>query len=160
MVAWAVLTVIGIVIAMQVHLPPGDQSHQSSDQTWLLQLMTIISVPVFVGVVLFIVYAAFTFRQKGKVLEDGPPSHGNFRIQVAWVAVTAVVVLVLAIIGIDELSNTAGETNFAASTQPVLGTVGTAVGHPLQVQVIGQQWWFTYRYPDFGGRDQPPHAAG
>lgn len=145
------LTVIGIFIAMQVHLPPGDQSHQSSDQTWLLQLMTILSVPVFVGVVLFIVYAAFTFRQKGGALEDGPPSHGNFRIQVAWVAVTAVVVLILAIIGIDELANTAGETNFAAASQPVLGAAGTVVGHPLRVQVIGQQWWFTYRYPDFGG---------
>ena len=151
LVAWAVLTVIGIFIAMQVHLPPGDQSHQSEDQTWLLQLMTILSVPVFVGVVLFIVYAAFTFRQKGTVLEDGPPSYGNFRIQVAWVAVTAVVVLILAIIGIDELANTAGETSFAASSQPALATVGTSAGHPLRVQVIGQQWWFTYRYPDFGG---------
>jgi cytochrome c oxidase subunit 2 len=151
LIAWAVLTAVGIVIALQVHLPPGDQSHQAGDQTWLLQLMTILSIPVFVGVVLFIVYSAFTFRQKAGALEDGPRSAGNFRVQVAWVAVTALVVLVLAIIGIDELSNAAGETNFAASKQPVLGTIGTSGGHPLRVQVIGQQWWFTYRYPDYGG---------
>jgi cytochrome c oxidase subunit II len=151
LVAWAVLTVIGIVIAMQVHLPPGDQSHQAGDQTWLLQLMTILSVPVFVGVVLFILYSVVAFRQKGPVLEDGPANYGNFRIQVAWVAVTAVVVLILAIIGIDELSSTSSETNFAASSQQTLASVGTSAGHPLRVQVIGQQWWFTYRYPDFGG---------
>ena len=153
LVAWAVLSVIGVFIAMQVHLPPGDQSTQSVDETSLLQLMLIISAPVFVGVVLFILYSAFAFRQKGGALDDGPPSHGNFRLQVAWVAITAVIVLVLAVIGINGLTSSAAATNFASSQAP-LGTAGSAAtssGNRLQVQVIGQQWWFTYRYPDFGG---------
>ena len=154
LVAWAVLSVIGIVIAMQVHLPPGDQSHQASDQTWLLQLMTIVSTPVFVGVVLFIVYSAFAFRQKsGGALEDGPPSRGNFRIQVAWVAITAVIVLILAGLGISELGSAASGQNFSSSGQSLgtSGTVGAAASRPLQVQVIAQQWYFTYRYADYGG---------
>jgi cytochrome c oxidase subunit 2 len=153
LIAWAVLSVIGIVIAMQVHLPPGDQSNQSTDQTWLLQFMTIVSTPVFVGVVLFIVYSAFAFRQKRGALEDGPPSHGNFRVQVAWVAITAVIVLILAGLGINELGTSAAGTDFAASG-PSLGTsgsVGSSAGHALQVQVIAQQWYFTYRYADYGG---------
>jgi cytochrome c oxidase subunit 2 len=153
LIAWAVLSVIGVFIAMQVHLPPGDQSTQAVDETSLLQLMLIISAPVFVGVVLFILYSAFSFRQvRGETLEDGPPSHGNFRLQVAWVAVTAVIVLVLAVIGVNGLTSSAAETNFA-SGQAALGTAGSASasGNRLQVQVIGQQWWFTYRYPDFGG---------
>ena len=153
LIAWAVLSVIGIVIAMQVHLPPGDQSNQSTDQTWLLQLMTIVSTPVFVGVVLFIVYSAFAFRQKRGTLEDGPPSHGNFRVQVAWVAITAVIVFILAGLGINELGTSAAGTDFAASG-PSLGTsgsVGSTASHALQVQVIAQQWWFTYRYADYGG---------
>jgi len=152
-VAWAVLSVIGVFIAMQVHLPPGDQSTQSVDETSLLDLMLVISTPVFIGVVLFILYSVFAFRQTGAVLEDGPPNHGNLRLQVAWVAITAVIVLFLAVIGINGLSNSAAATTFASS-QSTLGTVGsagTASGHRLQVQVIGQQWWFTYRYPDFGG---------
>lgn len=147
------LSVIGIVIAMQVHLPPGDQSNQSTDQTWLLQLMTIVSTPVFVGVVLFVVYSAFAFRQKRGALEDGPPSHGNFRVQVAWVAITAVIVLILAGLGINGLGTSAAGTDFAASG-PSLGTsgsVGSSAGHALQVQVIAQQWYFTYRYADYGG---------
>jgi cytochrome c oxidase subunit II len=153
LVAWAVLSVIGVFIAMQVHLPPGDQSTQSVDETSLLQLMLVISAPVFVGVVLFILYSVFAFRQKGAALEDGPPSHGNFRLQVAWVAITAVIVLVLAVLGINGLNSSAAATNFASSQAP-LGTAGSAAtssGNRLQVQVIGQQWWFTYRYPDFGG---------
>jgi cytochrome c oxidase subunit 2 len=153
LIAWAVLSVIGVFIAMQVHLPPGDQSTQATDETTLLDLMLIISTPVFIGVVLFILYSAFAFRQtRGAVLEDGPPSYGNFRLQVAWVAITAVIVLVLAVIGINGLSSSAATTNFASS-QAALGTAGsaTASGNRMQVQVIGQQWWFTYRYPDFGG---------
>src|SRR6476646_6489909 len=153
LIAWAVLSVIGVVIAIQVHLPPGDQSTQATDETSLLQLMLIISTPVFIGVVLFILYSVFAFRQtRGAALEDGPPLHGNFRLQVAWVAITAVIVLVLAVIGINGLTSSAAETNFA-SGQAALGTSSTATasGNRLQVQVIGQQWWFTYRYPDFGG---------
>ena len=153
LIAWAVLSVIGVVIAMQVHLPPGDQSTQATDETSLLQLMLIISTPVFIGIVLFILYSVFAFRQtRGAALEDGPPLHGDFRLQVAWVAITAVIVLVLAVIGINGLTSSAAETNFA-SGQAALGTSSTAAaaGNRLQVQVIGQQWWFTYRYPDFGG---------
>jgi cytochrome c oxidase subunit 2 len=146
LVAWAVLSVVGIIIAMQIHLPPGDQSRQGADESSLLELMLILSVPVFVGVCLFIVYSALVFRQEGKGLVDGPPSHGNLRMQVAWIAITAVVVLFLAGVGISGLNNEAQATNFQLGT----ATVG-ASGHDLQVQVIGQQWYFTYRYPDYGG---------
>jgi cytochrome c oxidase subunit 2 len=153
-VAWAVLSVIGIVIATQVQLPPGNQSHQAEDQTWLLQLMLILSTPVFVGVVLFIVYAALSFRQRRGALEDGPQSYGNFRVQVAWVAITAVVVFILAGVGINGLATAASGTNFNSTNQPSLGTsgsVGSSAEHALQVQVIAQQWYFTYRYADYGG---------
>jgi cytochrome c oxidase subunit 2 len=158
LIAWAVLSVVGIVIALQIQLPPGNQSQQAADQSWLLQLMTVLSTPVFVGVVLFILYAAFAFRQKRGALEDGPPSYGNFRVQVAWVAVTAVVVFILAGIGISELAATGNGTNFASSNQPTLGTsgssqVGSTASNALQVQVVAQQWYFTYRYPDYGGAE-------
>jgi cytochrome c oxidase subunit 2 len=146
-----VLSVIGIFIALQINMPPGDHSQQSTDETWLLRLMTVISTPVFVGVVLFIVYSAVSFRQQAGALEDGPPSRGNFRVQVAWVSITAVIVLILAVLGISELATSANGTNFPSSNQAALGTVGTTGANPLQVQVIAQQWYFTYRYPGYGG---------
>jgi cytochrome c oxidase subunit 2 len=154
LIAWAVLSVIGVVIALQLRLPPGNQSQQAVDESWLLQLMTVISTPVFVGVVLFVLYSAFVFRQKRGALDDGPPSHGNFRVQVAWVAITSVIVFIMAGIGISELASTSNGTDFASSNQPTLatsGSVGTTEAHALQVQVIAQQWYFTYRYADYSG---------
>ena len=154
LVAWAVLSVVGVVIAMQLQLPPGNQTEQAVEQSWLLKLMTVISTPVFVGVVLFIVYAAFAFRQKHGALEDGPRSLGNIRVQVAWVAITAVVVFVLAGIGIFELEGSATGTNFTTS-EPSLAVPGIDVGsteaNAIQVQVVAQQWYFTYRYPGYSG---------
>ena len=150
------LSVIGVVIGLQLSLPPGSQSQQSIDQSWLLKLMTIISTPVFIGVVLYILYAAFAFRQKRGVLEDGPASYGNLRIQVAWVAITAVIVLIMAGIGISELGAAANGTNFSSSSSSSLATsssVGTTEAQALQVQVIAQQWYFTYRYADYGGAE-------
>jgi cytochrome c oxidase subunit 2 len=160
LIAWAVLSVIGVVIAMQIHMPPGDQSRQGSDESSILQLMLILSTPVFIGVVLFILYSALVFRQARGVREargvllDGPPSRGDARLQWAWVGGTAVVVLILAVVGISELASSATATNFSSSGS--LGTsgsqpVGASAGHELHVQVIGQQWYFTYRYPDYGG---------
>ena len=149
LIAWAVLSVIGILIAMQVHLPPGDQTRQSTDQTWLLQMMLVISTPVFVGVVLFILYSVFAFRQAPGVLVDGPATHGDARLQWGWVAVTAIVVLILAILGISELQNSSSPDTFGS--QPLGTTQVGGAGHDLQVQVIGQQWYFTYRYADYGG---------
>ncbi len=156
LVAWAVLSVIGVVIGLQLSLPPGSQSQQSIDQSWLLKLMTILSTPVFVGVTLYILYAAFAFRQRRGALEDGPPSYGNIRVQVAWVAITAVIVFILAGIGISELGAAANGTDFTSSNSPTLatsGSVGTTETHALQVQVIAQQWYFTYRYADYSGAE-------
>jgi cytochrome c oxidase subunit 2 len=151
-----VLSVIGVVIGLQLSLPPGSQSQQAVEQSWLLKLMTILSTPVFVGVVLYILYAAFTFRQRRGMLEDGPPSHGNIRIQVAWVAITSVIVFILAGIGISELDAAATGTNFTSSSEPTLatsGSLGTTEAQALQVQVVAQQWYFTYRYADYSGAE-------
>jgi cytochrome c oxidase subunit II len=150
LIAWAVLSVVGIVVVMQIQIPPGDQSRQSADQSSLLSLMAVLSTPVLVGVVLFILYAAFVFRQPAKALEDGPPSYGNFRVQVAWIAITAVVVFLLAGIGITQLASASTSTDFSGTQLGTSSPVGTA-GKSLQVQVIGQQWYFTYRYADYGG---------
>ena len=150
LIAWAVLSVIGVVLVMQIQFPPGDQSRQSADESSLLSLMAVLSTPVLVGVVLFILYAAFAFRQPAKALEDGPANYGNFRLQVAWIALTAVIVFVLAGIGITQLASASTSTDFSGTQLGTTSPVGGA-GKSLQVQVIGQQWYFTYRYADYGG---------
>lgn len=153
-IAWAVLSVIGVLVAMQVHMPPGDQSRQAADESFLLSLMLILSTPVFIGVVLFVLYSSFAFKQQPGALEDGPSRRGNLRMQWAWVIATAVIVFLLAGIGINGLANSSAATDFSSSGS--LGTsqgVGTSASDVLQVQVVAQQWYFTYRYPSYGGAE-------
>jgi cytochrome c oxidase subunit II len=147
------LSVAGELIALQIQLPPGDMSRQGGDETSILRLMLVLSLPVFIGVSLFVLYSAVFFRQQGGEIVDGPPSRGNLRMQVAWIAATAVIVLFLAGVGIAGLNSSAQATNFTGAQLGTSGAapVGASAGHELHVQVIGQQWYFTYRYPDFGG---------
>ena len=156
LVIWAVLSVIGIVVAMQIHMPPGDQTRQGADESSIIQLMLILATPVFIGVVMFVLYSALVFRRPAGTVEDGPAMRGDLRMQIAWVALTAVVVFILAGFGIVELAASSNATDFTSSGNQSVGVsgiqpVGQASGHEMQVQVIGQQWYFTYRYIDYGG---------
>ena len=78
--------------------------------------------------------------------EDGPPLHGNTRVQATWITATTVIVLSVFVFGLVELSTSNG-AGAGQGPSPIWKPGGT----PLLVQVIGQQWRFTYRYPQFGG---------
>jgi cytochrome c oxidase subunit 2 len=146
-VIWVILSVIGVIAVLQIQIPPGDQSVQGADQSKTLSLMTAMATPVFIGVVMMIVYSAIYFRRKDPQLVDGPPMLGNAPVQVVWITISAVMVLFLAFIGITELA-----TNSSAQTVPgqSSGAAG-ATASEMHVQVIAQQWYFTYRYADYGG---------
>ncbi|HUZ87277.1 MAG TPA: cytochrome c oxidase subunit II [Candidatus Baltobacterales bacterium] len=153
-IAWAVLSVIGVVVAMQINMPPGHQTQQAADESSLLSLMLILSTPVCIGVVLFILYSVFAFRRVPGSLDDGPSRRGNLRMQWAWTIVTALIVFTLAGIGINGLANSSNASTFSSSGGSLgTQTVGTSASDRLQVQVIAQQWYFTYRYPGYGGAE-------
>jgi len=145
-IIWVVLSVIGVLVALQIHIPPGDQSIQGVDQSRTMTLMTAMATPVFIGVVLMIIYSAVVFRRTGPELVDGPPMLGNTPVQVVWIGVSAIMVLFLAFVGITTLA-----TNSSAQTVPGQSSGTAGAGSELQVQVIAQQWFFTYRYADYGG---------
>jgi cytochrome c oxidase subunit II len=158
LIVWAILSVIGVIIALQIHIPPGDQSLQGAEQTRTMTLMTAMAAPIFIGVVLMIIYSAIFFRRTGPELVDGPPMLGNTPIQIIWVGGSTIIVLFLFIVGVSTLSSstvaqTVGGPGHAigqSSGQTGSGTAGGS-GSELKVQVIGQQWYFTYRYADYGG---------
>ena len=148
------LTVIGtaivlplVVFVLDPHMPPGKgtpvAASQVTDNTVLLVVMT----PFTVFILVYLAYALLTFRAaKGEGLVDGAPLRGHFKSQVAWLATTTAAVLFLAIFGTTELlaDNGAGG---GGGPNPVAKPSGAV----LPVQVIGQQWEFTYRYPTYGG---------
>jgi len=134
------------------HMPPGDMSSSAASQQFDINVMAVMAAPVMLGVLIYGAYALVVWRVKegDDEEEDGPPIHGNARIQVSWIAVTSVLVLSLFGFGFYELAAPAGA---GAGEGP--SPIWTPGGKPLQVQVIAQQWEFTYRFPQFGGFETP-----
>jgi cytochrome c oxidase subunit 2 len=151
-VIWVVLSVIGVLLvffALKPHMPPGNVSHQSADQTETNTVIAAIMTPIGVGVIAFLVYAVIVFRAREGDEEDGPYTKDNGRVQRTWILVTLAIVLGLAIYGTDELlSASAGIAGVGGGQGPTL--IRSAPAGSLQVQVIAQQWAFTYRYPQYG----------
>lgn len=158
LIIWVVLSIAGIIAVLQINYPPYDQSVQGQDQANTLRLLTVLAAPVFIGVVMMVIYSAIYFRRDSPQLVDGPPMLGNAPIQIAWIAITAILVLFLAVIGIVTLASssaaqavgTPGRSIGQSGSQTGSGTAGGS-GPEMQVQVIAQQWYFTYRYADYGG---------
>jgi cytochrome c oxidase subunit II len=150
LLVWAVLSVIGValvVFALGPHMPPGRASAESSDQTTANILITALMTPIMLFIWVYFVYAIVVFRQRGAHVEDGPPIRGHMRIQTSWVVGTSVIVLFLALYGSYTLLATAQGAGGGQGASPLV----KPSGKPLQVQVIGQQWTWTYRYPTLGG---------
>jgi cytochrome c oxidase subunit II len=131
------------------HMPPGRMSTSAADQQFDIKVMSVLAAPVMALVLIYFGYALITWRQRDGDTEDGPPIHGNTRIQITWIAVTSAIVLFLAGFGTYELASP-GFAGAGGGEGPV--AIWRPAGNDLlQVQVIAQQWRFTYRYPQFGG---------
>jgi cytochrome c oxidase subunit 2 len=128
------------------HLPPGTMASAAANQQSDFKVMAVLAAPVMAFVLVYFGYALIVWRQREGDEDDGPPLHGNTRVQASWITITTVVVLSLFVFGTVELiqSNGAG-----AGEGP--SPIWKPSGKPLVVQVIAQQWRFTYRYPQFGG---------
>ena len=156
---WLVVSVVADVLigfVLAPHLPPGNMSSAAHDEQSAITIMALMSAPVVAFVLIYFGYALIVWRHRDGDEEDGPPIHGHARIQTAWISVTSVIVLALAVFGTVELidSHGAGAGQGPAPIWKPPGTVSLTSwnqGAPLVVQVIGQQWRFTYRYPQFGG---------
>jgi len=151
-VAWLVLTAIAvplIVFVLGPHLPPGRMSAEASDQTSANIVLTAICVPIVLLIVIFFGYAFVVFRARGTAIEDGPPDFGDARAQVLWLILTSVIVISLAVWGTYTLFWSAHGAGGGQGPNPVAKP--SDASSALQVQVIGQQWNWTYRFPGYGG---------
>jgi cytochrome c oxidase subunit II len=147
---WVVLALAADLLIWFVwgpHLPPGTMATASAGQQFDIKVMAVMAAPVMVLVLVYFGYALTVWRQRDGDEEDGPALHGNTRIQATWITVTSVMVLSLFAFGTYELVTAQG-AGAGEGPSPIWKPTGHTT---LQVQVIGQQWRFTYRYPQFGG---------
>ena len=103
--------------------------------------------PLICLIVVYFAYALIVFRRRGSTIEEGAAIRGNARVQTLWIVATSAIVLFLAGYGTWALlqSGSGGGQGPAPIAVPA--------GPKLAVQVIGQQWQFTYRYPSYGGME-------
>jgi cytochrome c oxidase subunit 2 len=88
--AGVLATAIGIVLSYVIHWFPPAASAQAKNTDRLYHVLVIASIPIFVLVVTTILYSVWQFRMRpGQELQDGPPIHGNTRLEVFWTALPA-----------------------------------------------------------------------
>jgi cytochrome c oxidase subunit 2 len=136
------------LVALVLHIPPGYATTTAADQTVTSQVFAILAGDIGMAVVTFGAYFAIVFSRRGRpaVAQSAAP-RSHVPLQVAWISSCVVLVMFLAGFGIIEL---AGETA-PALVVPASALANGAQHDPFIVQVIAQQWQFTYRYPQEGG---------
>ncbi len=133
---WAALTIAGILFAL---FAPGrimPTSASTDDRTIRLTFIvfTIVSAPVAAVVWGIGAYSLFAWRSgpKDAPAEDGPPIRRNGVVEMLWVTVSSVLTLFLIVWGLAALSSVSA----------------SAASDALIVDVTGQQWVWSYSYPE------------
>jgi len=152
-VAWLILSAIAtplVAIYVGPLIPPGNGSVQAQGQTFSNQVMVSFVTPILCLMAVFFVYGLIKFHAKrNEAVLDGPPLRDDARVQLLWIVITTTMVLFLAGFGTYELlKDGAGG---GQGPNPIAQPAGYKSA--FQVQVIGQQWQFTYRYPSLGGME-------
>jgi cytochrome c oxidase subunit II len=130
-IAAVIAVALGIWISYEIHWFPVEASTQAVRTDHLYHVLVIATIPIFVLVVSVILYCVWQFRMKpGEELKDGPPIHGNTRLEVFWTALPTV--LLLSMVGYSFV---------------VLANNEKKPAHEIQVGVTGQQFYWSFQYP-------------
>ncbi|MDA8263192.1 MAG: cytochrome c oxidase subunit II [Actinomycetota bacterium] len=151
---WIVTSLIGSLLVWFVlgpHLPPGTMTDQAAGAQFDIRFVSTLVPPVLFFIWIFFGYSLIKWRVKPgeDPLAPAADFRGNSKTQGAWYIITTVLVLFLAAFGTYFLVVPAGAGG-GEGPNPIW-TPGTK--NMLQVQVIAQQWRFTYRWPQFGGME-------
>ena len=87
---------------------------------------------VFIFVEAILLYAIFRFRRRSA--NDRPEHvHGNTTLEILWTAIPALILVFIAV----------------PTVRTIFKTQAKAKADALQVEVIGHQWWWEFRYPQY-----------
>jgi len=132
-----IASVIGIALGLLIDWWPAQGSAEASQVDTLYDVLIICSVPMFVLVVTVVLYCAWRYRMKpGEEELDGPPIHGNTRLEIIWTAIPAIILVALC------------SYSFA-----VLTDIEDADARALNVRVVGEQFTWTFYYRDGSGKE-------
>ena len=91
-----IATAIAIPVALIIPWFPSKGSIQAGNVRTLYDVLLIATVPIFVLVETVVLFSVWKFRMRpGQEEMDGPPIHGNTRLEVVWTAVPAILIISL-----------------------------------------------------------------
>jgi cytochrome c oxidase subunit 2 len=150
---WVIANVIMLPIVIWVlgpGMPPGTGTAEASGQVTDNTVLMAVATPVALAVLVYMGYAIWAFRERNPdVVVDGPAVRGNPTLQFWWLIVTTTLVLFLA--GYGSVRLLADGSGGGQGPSPIATPTALESRHMLVVQVIAQQWRFTYRWPGYGG---------
>jgi len=102
------------------------------DVDFLFKILIYAGTAVFIFVEGILVWTLIRFRRR-----PGQPEpkhvHGNTALEITWTVVPLLILLMIAI----------------PTVRTIFKTQATARSDALQVEVIGHQWWWEFRYPQY-----------
>lgn len=131
-----VLLAIGYLVATQVNLSgfmPVQAATSSVLVDRLFNFLMGIAVVIFLLVEGALVYAIIRFRRRAGDDSEGPAIHGNNTLEVVWTLIPAIIVVAISVY-----------------SYRVLTQIEQPVQSPLVVRVVGQQFIWTFEYPESG----------
>jgi cytochrome c oxidase subunit 2 len=131
-----IASAVGIAIGLSIHwFPPADSTQADKIDT-LWDVLIIATVPVFVLVTVIVGFSVLEFRMRpGEENLDGPPIHGNTRLEVVWTAIPAILIV--------------GLVTYAYVVMRDIEQA-PAAGNERVVTVTGQQFTWTFAYNEGG----------
>ena len=137
---WAGFTVLGVIFALIVphHLMGSSASSTMTEVERTFTAFSVASAPVAALVWALALYSLWKWRRRGDWRPgdaDGPPLRGHGWSTGLWMFASSALCLFLLIWGLAALSSV--DSPASASS-------------PLVVDVTGQQWVWTFSYPDNG----------
>ena len=107
----------------------------AEDQANLFKFIFWIAAVVFVLVEGAVIFAAIRYRRRSDSDKLPYQTHGNTKLEITWTIVPAIILIGVAI---PTLAQIWGQQS----------GVPDDLGEVLNVEAIGHQWWFEFRYPD------------
>jgi cytochrome c oxidase subunit 2 len=130
---WTVLSIVGIVLVAGIQIIPQIASREAEIENSAFVLLTVVSVPVLMFVVVGLAYSALRFRANGDDEADGPPVHGSRGFQAVWLGISFILVIGLFGYGAVGLIDIRG-----------------AQSSDFEVQVRAEQWAWHFEYASAG----------
>jgi len=132
-----------IVAALAVAAISCNEAHPNSTLTphsdlgreidFLWDRLLLLGTIVFVLVEAALIYVVFRYRRRDNQATP-PQTHGSTPLEIAWTLIPAVILVFIAVPTV--------KTIFITQAQAAPGS--------LNIDVTGHQWWWEFRYPEYG----------